>query len=409
MRAITRLLSEVSSSYTNQEIDLNAIAGSDGMLFVRNGIGFATRGVAARVSSHEAKSFLANIEVDDSVKAPGSGPVFVGAIPFDSREPHDYILPKILVCKADDGRCWVTTIQNTALDNSELVDLDLKPLHAPSANMSSYTVTPGVDVDTYLRAVTAARDAVRSGSITKAVIARDVFVASSQPIDIHSVLLRLRNSFGSSYQFSVDGFVGASPELLVSIVDGEVSSHPLAGTAPRTGDPTTDAQLAASLLSSSKNQIEHRIVIDAVHDTLLPWCSYLDWEPEASIVAVANVQHLGTHMSGRLSEPFLHVLDAVYALSPTPALGGHPRDNALKLISEVVGMSRGRYGGAVGWFDSRGNGVWAVSIRCAEYSNNNMTARLFAGGGIVADSDPLSELAETQAKLQAMLAAIIRP
>ena len=409
MRAITRLLSEVSSSYTNQVIDLNAIAGSDGMLFVRNGIGFATRGVAARVSSHEAKSFLANIEVDDSVKAPGSGPVFVGAIPFDSREPHDFILPKILVCKADDGRCWVTTIHDTALDPSESIDFDLRPVNALSASSSSYTVTPGVDVDTYLRAVTAARDAVRSRSITKAVIARDVFVASSQPIDIHSVLLRLRNSFGSSYQFSVDGFVGASPELLVSIVDGEVSSHPLAGTAPRTGDPTTDDQLAASLLSSSKNQIEHRIVIDAVHDTLLPWCSYLDWEPEASIVAVANVQHLGTHMTGRLSEPFLHVLDAVYALSPTPALGGHPRDKALKLISEVEGMSRGRYGGAVGWFDSRGNGVWAVSIRCAEYSNNNMTARLFAGGGIVADSDPLSELAETQAKLQAMLAAIIRP
>lgn len=409
MRATTRLLSEVSSTISPDQIDLTSFASSDGMLFVRNGIGFATRGVAARVASHEARTFLANIQIDDSVKAPGSGPVLIGAIPFDSQQPHDFVLPKMLICKSDDGRCWVTTIQDTELDKSELTDSDFSPLHAPSATSSSYTVTPGVDVETYLQAVTAARDAVRSGSITKAVIARDVFVASSQPIDIHSVLLRLRNTFGSSYQFSVDGFVGASPELLVSILHGEVSSHPLAGTAPRTGDPTTDAQLAASLLSSSKNQIEHRIVIDAVHDTLLPWCSYLDWEPEASVVAVANVQHLGTHMSGRLSEPFLHVLDAVYALSPTPALGGHPRDKALKLIADVEGMSRGRYGGAVGWFDSSGNGVWAVSIRCAEYSNNNKTARLFAGGGIVADSEPLSELAETQAKLQAMLAAIIRP
>jgi menaquinone-specific isochorismate synthase len=409
MRATTRLLSEVSSTISPDQIDLTSFASSDGMLFVRNGIGFATRGVAARVASHEARTFLANIQIDDSVKAPGSGPVLIGAIPFDSQQPHDFVLPKMLICKSDDGRCWVTTIQDTELDKSELTDSDFSPLHAPSATSSSYTVTPGVDVETYLQAVTAARDAVRSGSITKAVIARDVFVASSQPIDIHSVLLRLRNTFGSSYQFSVDGFVGASPELLVSILHGEVSSHPLAGTAPRTGDPTTDDQLAASLLSSSKNQIEHRIVIDAVHDTLLPWCSYLDWEPEASVVAVANVQHLGTHMSGRLSEPFLHVLDAVYALSPTPALGGHPRDKALKLIADVEGMSRGRYGGAVGWFDSSGNGVWAVSIRCAEYSNNNKTARLFAGGGIVADSEPLSELAETQAKLQAMLAAIIRP
>ena len=409
MRATTRLLSEFSTTFTADQIDLTAIAGSDGMLFVRNGIGFATRGVAARVASHEAREFLANIQVDDSVHAPGSGPVLIGAIPFDSKQPHDFVLPKLLVCKSDDGRCWVTTIQDTELDKSESIDLELSPTHAPSATSSSYTVTPGVDIETYLQAVTAARDAVRSGAITKAVIARDVFVTSSQPIDIHSVLLRLRNSFGSSYQFSVDGFVGASPELLVSIVDGEVSSHPLAGTAPRTGDPTTDAQLATSLLSSTKNQIEHRIVIDAVHDTLLPWCSYLDWEPEASIVAVANVQHLGTHMLGRLSEPFLHVLDAVYALSPTPALGGFPRDKALKLIADVEGMSRGRYGGAVGWFDAQGNGVWAVAIRCAEYSNNNMTARLFAGGGIVADSEPLAELAETQAKLQAMLAAIIRP
>lgn len=409
MRASTRLLSEISTTIAADQIDLTAFAGSDGMLFVRNGVGFATRGIAARVASDEAKEFLANIQVDDSIHAPGSGPVLIGTIPFDSQQPHDFILPKMLVCKSDDGRCWVTTIQDTELDNSGSIELDLSPIRAQSATSASYTVSPGVDIEIYLHAVTAARDAVRSGAITKAVIARDVFVSSSQPIDIHSVLLRLRNSFGSSYQFSVDGFVGASPELLVSIVDGEVSSHPLAGTAPRTGDPITDARLATSLLSSTKNQIEHRIVIDAVHDTLLPWCSYLDWEPEASIVAVANVQHLGTHMLGRLSEPFLHVLDAVYALSPTPALGGHPRDKALQLIAAVEGMSRGRYGGAVGWFDAQGNGVWAVAIRCAEYSNNNMTARLFAGGGIVADSDPLSELAETQAKLQAMLAAIIRP
>ena len=401
MRATTRLLSEVSTSYTIDQIDLTGIAGSDGMLFVRNGFGFATRGIAARVSSKDAKTFVANIQVDDTVNSPGSGPVLIGAIPFDSSQSHDFILPKVLVYKSEDGRCWVTSIDDS--------DTDLHPSLASSETSSSYTVSPGVELEIYLKAVTAARDAVRSGSISKAVIARDVLVTSSNPIDIHAVLLRLRSSFGSSYQFSIDGFVGASPELLVSIFDGEVSSHPLAGTAPRTGDPTTDAQLAASLLSSSKNQTEHRIVIDAVHDTLLPWCSYLDWEPEASIVAVANVQHLGTHMSGKLSEPFLHVLDAVYALSPTPALGGFPRDKALQLISEVEGMSRGRYGGAVGWFDARGNGVWAVAIRCAEYSNNNMTARLFAGGGIVADSDPLSELAETQAKLQAMLAAIIRP
>ena len=411
MRATTRLLSEVSSRYAIDQIDLNSFAGSEGMLFVRNGIGVATHGIAARLASRDAKEFLASIQIDDSVKAPGSGPVLIGSIPFDSQELHEFVLPKILVCKSEDGRCWVTAVDIEEIELAHVFESHVSEefISSSSTTSSSYTVAPGVEIDTYLQAVTVARDAVRSGTITKAVIARDVIVTSTNPIDIRAVLLRLRNSFGTSYQFSIDGFVGASPELLVSILDGEVSSHPLAGTAPRTGDPTTDSEIATALLSSTKNQIEHRIVIDAVHDTLLPWCSYLDWEPEASIVAVANVQHLGTHMSGRLSEPFLHILDAVYALSPTPALGGFPRDKALQLISDVEGMSRGRYGGAVGWFDSKGNGVWAVAIRCAEYSNNNMNARLFAGGGIVADSDPLSELAETQAKLQAMLAAIIRP
>jgi menaquinone-specific isochorismate synthase len=411
MRATTRLLSEVSSRYAIDQIDLNSFAGSEGMLFVRNGIGVATHGIAARLASRDAKEFLASIQIDDFVKAPGSGPVLIGSIPFDSQEFHEFVLPKILVCKSEDGRCWVTAVDIEEIELAHVFESHVSEefISSSSTTSSSYTVAPGVEIDTYLQAVTVARDAVRSGTITKAVIARDVIVTSTNPIDIRAVLLRLRNSFGTSYQFSIDGFVGASPELLVSILDGEVSSHPLAGTAPRTGDPTTDSEIATALLSSTKNQIEHRIVIDAVHDTLLPWCSYLDWEPEASIVAVANVQHLGTHMSGRLSEPFLHILDAVYALSPTPALGGFPRDKALQLISDVEGMSRGRYGGAVGWFDSKGNGVWAVAIRCAEYSNNNLTARLFAGGGIVADSDPLSELAETQAKLQAMLAAIIRP
>jgi menaquinone-specific isochorismate synthase len=264
-------------------------------------------------------------------------------------------------------------------------------------------------VPIYLKAVETARDAVRNGKLTKAVIARDVFVDSDAPVDIHSLLIRLRASFGTSYRYSFDGFVGASPELLVAIHDDEISSHPLAGTTPRTGDPSKDEALAKQLLASTKNQIEHRVVIDMVHDTLLPHCSYLDWEEEPSVIQVANVQHLGTLLIGKLSEPRIHVLDAALALSPTPALGGFPREQALQLIAQHEGMDRDKYGGAIGWFDSRGNGVFAVAIRCAQFNDARTQARLFAGGGIVADSDPAEELAETQAKLQAMLAAIMRP
>ena len=144
-----------------------------------------------------------------------------------------------------------------------------------------------------------------------------------------------------------------------------------------------------------------------VHDTLLQWCSYLDWEPEPSVVSVANVQHLGTHVTGPLSAPDTHVLDIARELCPTPALGGFPRAEAIELINKVEHMHRGRYGGTVGWCDAQGNGTWAVTIRCAQFSQDLMSARLFAGGGIVADSEPELELAETEAKFKAMTNAIM--
>jgi menaquinone-specific isochorismate synthase len=250
---------------------------------------------------------------------------------------------------------------------------------------------------------------VRAGSLQKAVIARDIEVHADDPIDVHAILLRLRASFGSSYRYCVNNIIGASPELLVSVDGSTVRSHPLAGTAPRTGDQSTDTRLAEELLASTKNQIEHRIVIDMVHDTLLPFCSYLDWEADPSIVTVANVQHLGTAIEGALTDPPSHVFPLVRALCPTPALGGHPTAKALSFIEKTEGLDRGYYGGAVGYMDASGDGVFAVTIRCAEMSPDMRTARLFAGGGIVADSDPYAELAETQAKFQAMLSAIVRP
>ena len=256
------------------------------------------------------------------------------------------------------------------------------------------------------------RDAVQERTvIEKAVIARDLVVSSPDAIDVHAVLRRLRSSFGSSYRYAVDGFVGAVPELLMPRLtahDGPRHIH-WRSTTPRAGDPATDARLAAELLASAKNQIEHRVVIDMIHDTLLPWCSYLDWEPEPSIVAVANVQHLGTRMEGHLSDPRPNVLELVRALAPTPAVGGFPRAEALELIERVEGFDRGRYAGSVGWVDAAGDGTWAVALRCAEFSDDRRSARLVAGGGIVADSEPLAELAETQAKFQAMLSAIVRP
>lgn len=392
MRAVTRPLTV--------EADLNDVARGDGFLFVRDGVGIAGRGVAARIPADEASDFLAAVERDDVVGEPGCGPVAIGVLPFLPGTPAELVVPRVLVGKGPDGHRWITTIDDAPADLPERM--------VPRASTAAFVVRPLTDPSVFLDAVVAGRDAVRADRLTKVVIARDIAVESDRPIDVHAVLLRLRASFGSSYRYSVDGFLGASPELLVSRHGRVVRSHPLAGTTARTGDPTTDARLAAELIASMKNQVEHRVVIDVVHDTLLPFASYLDWEPEPSIVTVANVQHLGTLVEGRLSDPPANVLDLARLLSPTPALGGHPRDAAIELISEIEGMERGRYGGTVGWVDADGNGTWAVAIRCAELSADRHAARLFAGCGIVAESDPNAELAETQAKFQAMLSAIVR-
>ena len=178
-------------------------------------------------------------------------------------------------------------------------------------------------------------------------------------------------------------------------------------TAPRSPDPVTDQGLAAGLLSSSKDRWEHRITIDWLLAGLLPFCSYVDAEPDPSIVSLANVHHLGTLVEGRLSSPSASVLELVAALHPTPAVGGAPQDAALALIDEIEGAERGRYAGPVGWVDDAGNGSFAVGIRSAELAGNE--ARLMAGVGVVADSDPAAELAETRSKFRAMVGALVQP
>ncbi len=302
------------------------------------------------------------IERDDAVGVLGTGPIAFGALPFLPGAPGELVIPSVVVGKAADGTRWVTSIDGA--------EAELQPARPPRPEAMAWSLAPGFDPEDFRAAVVTGRDAVRAGQLTKVVLARDVVVEGAQPLDVHAILLRLRAAFGSSYRYSVDGFVGASPELLVARSGDVVRSHPLAGTAPRTGDPTTDAQTAAQLIASTKDQVEHRIVIEVVRDTLLPWCSYLDWEAEPSIVTVANVQHLGTLVEGRLSHPWPNVLELVAALQPTPALGGYPRDDALAMIAELESFERGRYGGPVGWVDADGNGQWAVGIRCAEIDGN---------------------------------------
>jgi menaquinone-specific isochorismate synthase len=395
----------------DDDVDLLSVAGRDGFVWERGRAGLAGRGVALRIpvdpdEPAAAAAELAAISAADEVGAPGTGPVAFAALPFDRSAPAALLVPEIVVGRAGDGTRWITQIgpsdRAPRTNTQTVLDAQEAPLDPPHA----FQIEPARDVGWWCDLIDRATKAMADGSLVKVVLAREILVVASSAIDVVAVARRLRATYPDCHLFSVDGVVGASPELLVSRHGDVVRAHPMAGTAPRGGDPATDQRLAASLLASRKDREEHQITIDMVHDTLLPWCSYLDYEAEPSIVAVANVQHLATIVEGRLSQPAPSVLELVAALHPTPAVGGWPRDDALRFIAAHEALDRRRYAGAVGWVDARGNGAFAVAVRSAEIDHD--TARVYAGVGVVPDSDPHAELAEAQAKAQALLGAILR-
>lgn len=404
MYAVTVPLAEVA----DEHLPLVDVCRSDGLLFSHADRGFAARGALRRVPVEHTLEVLGGID-HQGIGIDLAQPIAFGALPFAAERTAACIIPELIIGR-DQLATWVTVIADTPIDDPhQRARTLLGDCVRPSTASADYRIRHVTPIEQYLDAVTAARDAVIRGEIHKAVIARQIAVESDRAFDLHGVLARLETMFATSYRYCIDGLVGASPELLVEVIGDRIASHPLAGTAPRTGDPVTDQHLATRLVASTKDQLEHRVVIEMVHDTLLPYVSYLDAEPEPSIVTVANVQHLGTRVEGRLSQPSPSALHLARELAPTPALGGHPRLEALALIAAVEGIDRGRYGGAVGWVNATGEGTWAVTIRCAEFSDDRHRAILTAGGGIVAASDPLIELAETQAKFQAMLSALVRP
>jgi menaquinone-specific isochorismate synthase len=258
------------------------------------------------------------------------------------------------------------------------------------------------------RAVATAVDRIKAGRLQKVVLARDLYASASGPIDERLLLGRLADRYPDCYTFACGGLVGATPELLIRRQGLQISSLVLAGTAPRGDDPAQDTALGAALLASAKDTEEHGYAAAGVRESLAPLCDELTVAPRPALLRLANVQHLATTISGRLAvgtdgtSP--SVLALADALHPTAAVCGTPAETAMELIRELEGMDRGRYAGPVGWVDGAGNGEWCIALRCAELDRTR--ARLFAGGGIVADSDPAAELAETQAKLRPVQSAL---
>ena len=367
------------------------------VLFERDGWGFAGRGAAVRVPSAVAASALASFEVDDEVGEPGAGPVAFAALPFDADAPAEFVVPAGLVVRSPSGSEWETLIDGVDVraDRTWGREPDGFSLHSP------------VPHERWEQAVSAAMSRIRDGDVTKVVLAREVMVEANRPIVVPTVLRRLRALYPSCTTFLVDGFLGASPEVLVARSGSAVRSRPLGGTRPHSGDPAVDADQAARLLASDKDRREHAVIVEAVAALLGSVCEHLDVPDTPSIVQLRNVLHLGTPIEGRLAEPAPTVLELGRLLHPTPAVGGAPREAALAVIRALEQADRGRYAGPVGWVDRHGDGELVLGIRSAAVDGNQ--ASMWAGVGLVVGSETAAELAETQFKLQALLAAIVRP
>ncbi len=258
--------------------------------------------------------------------------------------------------------------------------------------------------------------AASGSTLHKVVLARALLLAADAPLDARMVLRRLMTNDPAAYSYLVDlsaaggrysgmALVGASPELLVARDGDRVRCQPFAGSAPRAADPELDAAAGAALADSAKDRHEHQLVIDTVADTLRPLCSELTIAPTPEVSRTAALWHLSTPINGRLRDTSTTAMDLALALHPTPAVGGVPTDAATELISALEG-DRGFYAGAVGWCDARGDGKWVVSIRCAQLAADRRTALAHSGGGIVAESDPDDEVAETTTKFATILTAL---
>jgi menaquinone-specific isochorismate synthase len=336
---------------------------------------------------------LGEAHVDDGLRVPGSGPVAFGSFTFDPDSRGSVlVVPKVVLARRD-GRAWLTTVGDA-------------PLGFVSERRDPGSISygdGGLTAPEWAHAVARAVAMIKRGELAKVVLARDVNAVAEHRIDVRLLLSRLSRRYPECYTFSCAGLVGATPELLVRHTGEAIESLVLAGTIARCSSPADDAARGAALLASEKDRYEHACAVESVRDALGPLCQELDVPGAPELLVLSNVQHLASPISGRLSDG-ASVLDVVAAMHPTAAVGGTPTGRAVGLIRELEGMDRGGYAGPIGWIDSRGDGEWGIALRCAEIKGDR--ARLFAGCGIMGDSDPAAELAEAQAKLRVMQYAL---
>jgi menaquinone-specific isochorismate synthase len=378
---------------------LSLLPAERGVSWLRRDEGLVGWGVAAEIRPKGITRFsdadkwwnetVARAEIRDEVQEPGSGLVCFGSFAF-ADDPGDSVLtvPEVVIGRRA-GRTWLTLVGDAAYaGRSDRAEAPGEVVFSDGA----------MDGERWMAVVAEAVRRISAGALGKVVLARDLIATAAARIDVRWPLNRLAASYPMCWTFHVDGLFGATPEMLVRRERGLVTSRVLAGTIRRTGDDERDLALAATLARSSKDHEEHEYAVRSVADALEPHCSSMIVPETPFVLHLPNVMHLASDVAGVVHDAgTVSSLQLAASLHPSAAVGGTPTSEAVALISEIEGMDRGRYAGPVGWMDTTGDGEWGIALRSAEIAGN--TVRLFAGCGIVADSDPEAELAESQAKL----------
>ena len=392
----------------------------------RGGFALAALGTAAIVTSSGADRFAA-VAHETRTLARGAltdadGPRWVGGFAFapeggatpewSSLAPAQLVLPEVTLFRQDgDARMTLTAVVDgqdagaavRLLERAASLRADPMPLLDPHP-VERARVASAAPPEHFEAAIVRATERMAAGELTKVVLAREVRVHAPERIDPSPVYDGLRTVFPSCYCYLVGtpelAFVGASPELLVRREGARAQTVALAGTRRRSADPSVDRHLGEQLLSSPKDREEQAIVTRRIERTLDPVSVWVAAADEPVLVKVHNVQHLATPIRAQLADPIASV-ELAGRLHPTPAVGGEPAEKALPMIPALEGLDRGWYAGPVGWTDLAEDGEFCVALRCALLRGS--VAHLYAGEGIVADSEPAQELEANEAKLQALL------
>ncbi len=378
------LPAELITTLPGSSDNLAFLSGDDGL------VGFGEH-AALRVSGPDAAARIqdwftrqvAGLQVSDQIGRPGTGPVVFVSLGFDSDDESVAVIPSVLLGRRG-GVTWRTVIGRPA---------PTSPVEVRSPGAITWT-DPAPAVNGFRAAVGAATERIRRGELDKVVLAHDLQATAERDIDDRHLLGRLSPAYPTCWTFAVAGLVGASPEMLVHRFGRALSSRVLAGTAWAEG---LGNHVAERLMTSEKNLAEHAFAVASVAASLQP-VAQLDVPAGPRPLVLTNLTHLATEVSGDLrAESSDTALELAARLHPTAAVGGTPTPAALELIRELEPTRRGRYAGPVGWLDARGDGEFALALRCAQITGRSL--RLMAGCGIVADSDPQVEAREAQVKM----------